>query len=306
VPVVRPSRILACGVLLAALAGAGCGQRSEPVGTLAQPYPVTVQGAGDRPTVLQRPPKRIAALDPGSAELVAALGAADRLVAVPFGVRIPGAKHPERVVSPTGEIDVDQTTALKPDLVIATQNADQLDVARIQRESDAAVYIQPAASIRNVEQGAVDIGFLVGEAARGRQLVGKIQHDVDAIQEKLARVQPVTVFVDTGFFITVPDRSLLGDLVKRAKGTSVAGPSPGLGPFPLAELRRKDPEYFLTTSDSKTSLRSLQQDPVTAGMQAVKKKRVVVLPAALVARAGPGVADGLEAIARALHPDAFQ
>jgi ABC-type Fe3+-hydroxamate transport system substrate-binding protein len=32
----------------------------------------------------------------------------------------------------------------------------------------------------------------------------------------------------------------------------------------------------------------------------------VIVPAALVTRAGPNVAAGLEAIARALHPDAFE
>jgi iron complex transport system substrate-binding protein len=306
VPVVRPSRLFACGLLLAALAGAGCGERSEPVGALTQPYPVTVQGAGDRPTVLQQSAKRIAALDQGSAELVAALGAGNRLVAVPYGTEIPEAKKAEQVVTRTGEIDVESTIGLHPDLVVATQTADQLDVARIQRATNAAVYIQPAASLRNVEQGAVDLGFLVGEPAKGRQLVAKIQHQVAAVQEKLADVAPVPVFVDTGFFITVPDRSLLGDLVKRAKGESVAGPSPGPGPFPLSELRRKDPQVFLATSDSDNSLQSLKQDPVTAGLQAVKKHRFVVVPAALVTRAGPHVAEGLEAIARALHPDAFQ
>jgi ABC-type Fe3+-hydroxamate transport system substrate-binding protein len=37
----------------------------------------------------------------------------------------------------------------------------------------------------------------------------------------------------------------------------------------------------------------------------VRKERVVIVPANLVTRAGPRVAQGLEAIARALHPDAF-
>jgi len=286
--------------------GAGCGERAEPVGALAEPYPVTVQGAGDQPTVLSGPARRIAALDPGSAELVGALGAGDRLVAIPYGIRVPQAKNAQQVVTRTGDVDVQSTIAAKPDLVVATQTADQLDVARIQRATHAAVYIQPAASLRNVEQGAVDISFLVGEPAHGRQLVGKIQHDVGAVQEKLANVDPVTVFVDTGFFITVPDRSLLGDLVKRAKGMSVAGPNPGPGPYSLSELRRKDPQYVLATSDSNTSLRSLENDPVTAGMQAVKKNHFVIVPAALVTRAGPNVAEGLEAIARLLHPDAFK
>ena len=305
-PVVRPSRLLACTLLLAALASAGCGQRTEPLGALPQPYPVTVQGAGDQPTVLKARAKRIAVLDLGSAELIAALGAGDRLVGIPAGAGIAAPRSVEKIVSRrTGEINVDQTIALKPDLIVATQTADQLDVARIQRATHAAVYIQPAASLRNVEQGTIDLGFLVGEAARARQLVGRIQHDVATIQNKLADVPPVSVFVDTGFFITVPDRSLLGDLVRRAKGTSVAGPSPGPGPYPLADLRQANPQFFLATSDSDTTLESLRANPVTAGIQAVKRKKVVVVPAALVARAGPRVTAGLEAIARALHPDAF-
>ena len=305
-PVVHPTRLLALAVLLAALASAGCGQRSEPTGTLAQTYPVTVQGAGDRPTVLRAPAKRIVALDPGSAELVAALGAGDRLVGIPVDAQVPRSNGMERVVGRTGEIDVESVVALKPDLVVATQTADQLDVAHIQRSTNAPVYIQPAASLRNVEQGAVDLGFLVGEAARGRQLVGKIQRQVAAIQDKLSDVQPVPVFVDTGFLITVPDRSLLGDLVNRAKGASIAGPSPGQGPYSLSQLRKADPEVILATSDSGTTLRSLQENPGTRNLQAVKHKRVVIVPAALATRAGPNVAEGLEAIARALHPDAFQ
>ena len=291
--------------MCAALLGAGCGERAEPLGTLEQPYPVTVQGAGDQPTVLQGQAQRIVALDPGSAELLVALGAGDRLVGVPAGVRVPGAK-PEKVVRRTGTIDVDGVTSLKPDLIVATQTADQLDVARIQRATDAAVYIQPASSLRNVEQGAVDLGFLVGAAPEARQLVGQIQQDVVTIQQKLADVPPVPVFVDTGFFITVSDRSLLGDLVKRAKGASVAGPSPGPGPYPLADLRHANPQFFLATSDSDTTLESLRANPVTADLAAVRKKRVVIVPANLVTRAGPRVAQGLEAIARALHPDAFQ
>ena len=304
-PVVRSSRLLPFALVCAALFGAGCGERAEPLGTLEQPYPVTVQGAGDQPTVLQGQAQRIVALDPGSAELLVALGAGDRLVGVPAGVRVPGAK-PEKVVRRTGTIDVDGVTSLKPDLIVATQTADQLDVARIQRATDAAVYIQPAASVRNVEQGAVDLGFLVGAAPEARQLVGRIQQDVATIQQKLADVPPVPVFVDTGFFITVSDRSLLGDLVKRAKGASVAGPSPGPGPFPLADLRDANPQFFLATSDSDTTLETLRANPVTADLAAVRKKRVVIVPANLVTRAGPRVAQGLEAIARALHPDAFQ
>jgi cobalamin transport system substrate-binding protein len=201
---------------------------------------------------------------------------------------------------------VDEAIALKPDLLVATQTADQLDLGRIERATGAAVYIQPAASLYNVEQGTIDLGFLVGKAPEARRLVGSIQQDVATIQGKLAGVRPVSVFVDTGFFITISDRSILGDLVRRAKGTSVAGASPGPGPYPLADLRDANPQVFLATSDSDTTLESLRSNPGTANLAAVRKKRVIVVPVALVNRAGPRVAQGLEAIARALHPDAFK
>lgn len=302
-PVVLRRRLLASALLAAALFGAGCGERSEPLGALAQTYPVSVQGAGDRPTVLKGKPQRIAALDAGSAELVAALGVGERLVGVPSGVRVKGAKE---TVSETGQVNVADVISLKPDLVVATQTTDQLDLARIQRETGAAVYIQPAASIANVEQGAVDLGTLVGAPAEARQLVGRIQRKAAGVTARLQEVAPLRVFVDTGFFITVPERSLLGDLVKRAKGESVAGPNPGPGPFPLADLRDANPKVFLATSDSDVTLDSLRANPLTAKLRAVKRKRLEFVPNELVTRAGPRIADGLEAVAKALHPDAFQ
>ncbi len=114
------------------------------------------------------------------------------------------------------------------------------------------------------------------------------------------------MFVDTGFFVTVPARSLLGDLIRRAGGRSIGGPTPGFEPFDLEELAELDPEVYLTTSDSRVTLRRLRSDPRTRRLTAVEEGRFVVLDAALVTTAGPRVADALEEIARALHPDAFR
>jgi iron complex transport system substrate-binding protein len=291
-------------LLVAALLGAGCGERAEPTGALPQSYPVSVHGVGDQPTVLKTRPSRVVAVDPGSAELLLALGVGDRLVGVPEGVS--GAGNAEKVVRSTGQLEVDSMVALKPDLIVATPATDELDLARAARESEAKVYVQPAASIQNVEEGTIDLGFLVGEAARARQLVGTIQRKVAVVEDQLTTVDPVTTFVDTGFFITVPERSLLGDLVVKAKGRSVAGPTPGPGPFPLADLSRLDPDVYLATSDSGIRLAVLKENPATRGLKAVRKRRVRIVPEALVMRAGPRIADGLEAVARALHPDAFR
>ena len=153
----------------------------------------------------------------------------------------------------------------------------------------------------------VGIGNISGTVSSGgiaRSMVS--HHGTAGVTARLQEVAPLPVFVDTGFFITVPERSLLGDLVKRAKGESVAGPNPGPGPFPLADLRDANPKVFLATSDSDVTLDSLRANPLTAKLRAVKRKRLEFVPNELVTRAGPRIADGLEAVAKALHPDAFQ
>jgi iron complex transport system substrate-binding protein len=295
-----------CALLAVSLLGAACGERVEPVGALPQRYPVSVHGAGDRPTVLKSRPQRIAVLDPGSAELLVALGAGDRLVGVPAGLATGATKKAQVVVRRTGQLNVDAVVGLEPDLIVATPSIDELDVARAGRESGAAVYVQPETSVLNVEQGAIDLGFLVGEAPRARQLVGRIERRVSTVEQRLADVQAVSVFVDTGFFITVAKRSLLGDLVARAKGENIGGESPGPGPFPLADIARLNPRVYLATSDSRVTLSVLRRNPTISNVKAIRSGRLEIVSVGLVTRPGPRIAEGLEAVARALHPDAFR
>ena len=295
----------------AAIAGVtACGQRAEPLGELQQPYPVTVQGAGDAPTVLESKPERIVALDPGSAELVIALGAGDRLVGIPAGIEQgdrprqapPSAKQ---VVSENLRIRVDEIIELEPDLLIATPATDQLDVGRLETETGAPLYVQPSASIDDVLRATLQLGFILGEPVEARTVASRIRSEVAAVEQRIADSPVVTTFVDTGLFVTVPLRSLLGDLVVRARGESVAGENPGGEPFPLNRLSRLDPEVYLATSNSRVTLRSLRADPRTADLTAVENGNFRILPSDLVQRAGPYVAQALERVARALHPNAF-
>jgi iron complex transport system substrate-binding protein len=292
-------------LLLAAAAAAfaaGCGERSEPLGEIAQEYPVTVQGAGEEATMIGERPRRIVALDPGSAELVYALAETRRVVGVPAGLARSRAKE---VVSRTGQVDVDAIVRLEPDLIVASSSTDLLSVSRAQREADAALYVQPSSSVEDVERAVLELGFLVGEPPAARKLVGSIRRTVADVEERVGEVETVTVFVDTGFFTTISSRSLLGDLVRRAGGESVAGETPPDEAFPIRRLVRLDPDVYLATSDSRVTLGSLRRDPIASRLSAVERGRFVVLPSDLVLRPGARVGKALLRVARALHPDAF-
>ncbi len=302
-PLQITSRRLLLALVLLTFAAGGCGERSEPLGEVAQPYPVTVEGAGDRPTVVEEPPRRIVAVDAGGAELLRALGVGRRLVGVPAGVRPP--RRAREVVRPTGQVDVSEVVRLEPDLIVATPRTDAVDIALARRESGARLYVQPDSSVKDVLRGTIELGFLVGEPARARQLKETMLTQVESAQARVAGEAVVSAFVDTGFFITIPQRSLLGDLIRRARGESAAGTAPGPEPLSRARLRELDPDVYLATSESHVTLRSLRADPRTAELTAVKEGRFVLLPSDLVLRPGPRIGRALEQVARALHPDAF-
>src|SRR5439155_18466153 len=103
-----------CLVLL--LAGTACGERKEPTGAVVRIYPVTVQGAEERPTSLRAAPQRIVPLGSGPRRILRALGLQKRIVTV----------NDELVGLPlVGEI-----RRAHPDLIVASEDADPLDLAR--------------------------------------------------------------------------------------------------------------------------------------------------------------------------------
>jgi ABC-type Fe3+-hydroxamate transport system substrate-binding protein len=277
--------------VLVLAAGTACGERSEPTGQHVRLYPVTVQGAGERPAVARSAPRRIVPLGAGPRRILRGLGLKARTVGVNDSL--------------VGPPLVAQLRRAKPDLIVASSDADPLDLARARAATGAAVYVQPDSSLQDVVRAIDDIGLLTGRALRARKLTDAIERTRRAIGAKLHTTPQVTVFVDTGDFATVPSRSLLGNLVREAHGTSVAGSSPEQGPFPLRRLLRLDPQAYIATLAGGTTLKALRRDALARRLRAVRNGRFGILSTA-AASPGPGVGKALEKIARILHPDAFR
>jgi iron complex transport system substrate-binding protein len=273
------------------LAGTACGERTEPTGALVQSYPVTVQGAGERPTVVDSAPKRIVPVGAGPREILTALGLDDRTVTVNDGL--------------VGLALVDQIRRARPDLIVASADTDPLDLSRARSATHAAVYVEPESSLADVVAAITDIGLATGRALEARDLTGFIEARRREVETALKGTPEVTVFVDAGGFSTILTRSLLGELIGEAHGRSVAGSSPEQGPFPLKRLRQLDPDVYLATADSGRTLASLRANAGTKRLRAVREGRFAIVPADL-GSPGPQVGAALEQLARLLHPDAFR
>ena len=293
--------LLIAPFVLLALAAAGCGERSEPLGENVLPYPVEVQGAGEEATQLDAQPERVVALTPGAAEILDALGTGDRLVGVPASANVEDSPKAELVTRPSGLVDVPAVRDLRPNLVVAAPETSQDDLDRAIRRSRAAVYVEPNESYSDVIRAVHDLGLLTGEAVEGRRLATRLRQQLGDVAEAVGGEEEVPVFIDAGLLVTVPDASLTADLVRRAGGRPLGTDSAGtaLDPCEVVKLR---PAVVLRLLDS-----SITRPPGARfnGCPGGEDVQVAEIPADLVTFAGPEVGTALERIARILHPDAF-
>ncbi|HZT45959.1 MAG TPA: ABC transporter substrate-binding protein [Gaiellaceae bacterium] len=277
---------LALVAVLLVLGGTACGERSEPTGPTAPLYPVTIQ-TGDRPLVVSHAARSIAVFDPAAQTILDGLGVGGRVV----------------LTGSDASLDLREVRRARPDLIIASPEGNERDLSRAASATGARVYTAPGDSIRQVERAITQLGLLTGRPVTARRLVRQIENRRDQVATRLARVPTIRVFVDVGFLNTVPEQSLIGDVLREAHATNVVQ-SPEPGPVDTADLLRLDPQVYLATSDAEVTLKELRSGQLRK-LRAVKAGHFVVADAELL-QPGPRIGDGLLQVARLLHPNAFR
>jgi iron complex transport system substrate-binding protein len=280
-------RVGALIALVLVLGGTACGERSEPTGSKVKLYPVTV--TTERPIVVTKPARRIVVLDAPAGSILAGLGVGRRVV----------------LEDTDGSFDVRAVRRARPDLIVASPDANERALSSATSRTGAHVYTAPGDSIRQVERAITQLGLLTGRPVAARKLVRRIEDRRHEVADRLARVADVSVFVDTGFLNTVPDQSLIGDVLREAHGTNVFGNDTEAGPVDVSDLVRLDPQVYMATSDAEVTLKDLRAGRLTRKLRAVRDGRFAVADTNLL-QPGPRIGDGLMQVARLLHPDAFR
>jgi iron complex transport system substrate-binding protein len=276
-PVLRGLRAV---VILACLfAAVGCGERSEPVGPAEDLFPLTITTA-DRPLTIPSPPQRIVVLKGGPESILAAL----------------------RAPVVASNVAVSDVEGRRPDLVVAPSTTSERALSQA-AAAGAPVYMTPDTSITEVERAITQLGLIVAEPTAARGVVRGIEERRRQVRSALRGTPRTRVFVDLGRYTTAPDGSLLGDLIREARGRNVAATASGGLRLGVEQLLAFDPDVYISAGGA--TLEQLRKGVRTRALKAVRSGRVVLIDENLLAP-GPALGRGLVALARALHPDAFR
>ncbi|MGZ4480950.1 MAG: ABC transporter substrate-binding protein [Gaiellales bacterium] len=292
---------LAALAVLACLLPA-CGFKPEPIGSLPS-FPQTAVDGLNRQVAVASAPRRIVSLDPGMTEDLFTLGLGSSVVGRSGGETYPaGVLRPRVVLRQDGTPDMRMLIRLNPDLILAppTMTGDQ--ARRLALRVGADVYVSGSTSVTGIEHDILQLGLITGDAGRAREVVTGMQQQLVALAKALQGQQPVPVFVDLGYFFTIPSGGLEADMLRLAGAQNVAADANPTGAFPIAQLRATAPQVYLAVAGRGTTLQGLLRSKATRNLPAIRDRRFRLIPDNLLTDHGPKVIDHLTELARAVHP----
>nr|WP_145545647.1 ABC transporter substrate-binding protein [Variovorax boronicumulans] len=269
--------------------------------------PTVLQDALGRRVVLPAPPQRIVTIFSSNTELVVALGLLDRIVGVEDFTRFP----PDIVRIPKvgGRLgfSADAVVAQRPDLVIVTparQAAHQL-VAPMERIG-VPILVLLSRSLDEVLGNVRLIAQAGAVPERGEALAASLQNRLAQVDARVAgrtppRMLMLTGRLGNGMLLVARDSTYTGEAMLRAGGRFAlagAGAVPQVSPEAVLAA---DPDVLLFAG-SEEALRDLMAQPGWRAMRAVRAGRATTVARSEFLVPGPRTFDGVEKLARWLHP----
>ena len=274
---------------------------------------LTVRDMLGREVVLPGPPARIVSLVPSVTEIVFSLGAQDRLVGRTDFCDYPLAVRTKPSVGGMVNPNLETLVALKPDLVIGTDEGNREETFRQLERLRIPTYLVHANRIAETVDLIARVGELTGHQADAPRLTGEMLRRVEAVRRAVAPFpRPRVLYVLWPDPLIVPGRaSMLTELIEIAGGVSItAGDGDAYPRLSLEAAVTRAPEVIILADHSTGAS--------TAGRAAPEKwQRLVSVPAiragrlhsadlSILHRYGPRVPEGLETLARMIHPEAFR
>lgn len=282
-------------------------QPAQPARAETPVFPVTLIDGMEREVRITSKPNRVVSMVPAATETLFALGAGDRVVGVTKFCDYPAeAKEKEQIGDYTNP-SVEKIVSLRPDLVVGDFIHPEL--ATRLNSMGIPVFLLNSQTVAEAVRTIRLIGKAIGEEKAANALAAQMESRVDAIR---ARVETIPEASRPKVFHEMWDEPLMAsgpgtimdDLIRLAGGVNVAADAKTLYPkYSLESLVAKNPDVIVYTFHN-----DIAQNPGKgwAGIAAVKEGRVYQLTDDLVSRPGPRIVDGLEELARRIHPGLFR
>lgn len=269
----------------------------------------------DAAVVAQAPPSRIVSLVPALTDMLLAIGARRQLVGVSSYDDDPAVKALPRVGALL-DPDVERIIALKPDLVLVYGSQQDL-MTQLQRAS-IPTFSHRHGGLAHVFTTIRLLGARVGRSAPADQLAASLERRIAAVRGSVRSApKPRTLLVfgrEPGTLRAIyvsGGRGFLHDMLEAAGGVNVYADVDTESVEASSEMilsRAPDVIIELRSADVQGAELAREMEPwkALASVPAVRAGRIHLLAGKSINVPGPLVAEGVERMARVLHPNLLQ
>jgi ABC-type Fe3+-hydroxamate transport system substrate-binding protein len=248
-------------------------------------------------------PTRIVSLNPGTTELLFAIGAGPRVVGRTTWDVWPDSARAVPDLGPGMRPNVEAVLARAPDLVLLYASDENRAAARQLVGAHIPVLALKVDRIEDFRRAARLLGRATDDSARAEAVVDSVSRTLERVRAATAPLAHPSVFwhVWDSPLYTIGAGSFLDELVTIAGARNVyhdlAAPSPQVS---LEDIVRRDPDVILAGPEGRARIAT---SPAWQSVRAVRAGRVLAVDTNLVGRPSVRLGEAAVSLARMLHPE---
>ena len=258
-------------------------------------------------------PERIVSFGPSITEILFALGLGEKVVGVSDFSDYPEAAKDKAKVGNAFSPSIETVVGLEPDLVLTVEH-EQLN-KELETLGLTYLVLDPEdidGILKNIEL----VGNVTGKGKEAEDLKGDMTTRISNVRDKANGATKVSVFfiidaTDPGNPWTAGAGSFINDIIDMVGGRNVAAIITGdWVQMSIEQIVASDPDIVIIQTMMggvpTISKETLEAHPAWKEMTAVKQGKIAFINGDLVSRPGPRIVEGIEEMAKKIHPELFE
>lgn len=268
-------------------------------------YPVTITDSYGKEVTLEKASERVVSMAPNITEMICALGAEAQLVGRTDFCDYPTSVSEVESVGMITPPNIEKIISLEPDLVITSTHFDSEGVERLEQLGIKVIGLYEEFDVEGVYSMLETLGIVLDKQEEAKELVQNMKETIEDVQIKVAHLEKPTVYYVVGYGeygdFSAPKNSFVGGLIKLAGGENIV-PESDSWSYTLEALLEADPEMIIVRNGDKEGFMTA---PGYNELTAVKEGKVYEIDGNLLDRQSNRNAEGVLALAKIMHPEAF-
>lgn len=291
-------------------------QTSIPDTQTPETEPILVSDAFGKQVSLESPAQRVISLAPSNTEILYAIGAGDQVVGRDAFSDFPvEAQALTDIGGGFGALNIEAIVALDADLVLA---ADLTPPEQIQAFEDLGLTVFSLPNPNNFEElydNLRVVAQLTGQEKTAEDIIQSLQDRVADVERAISQIEsrPLVFYEldasDVNAPFTAGPGTFIDYLIQAAGGDNLGSSMEGAWvQVSVEELITRNPEIIILGDYTWGGITSEMVSSRSGWevIDAVKNNQVYTFDDNLVSRPGPRLVEGLEVLAKLLHPDMFE